>query len=335
MYIVSALYHFTLLENFEALKAPLLKLMQEKQILGTLLLAREGINGTISGTREAIDELISYLRSDHRLKNLKTKESLHTKKPFERCKVKLKKEIVTMGVEGIDPTKSAGTYIKPKDWNDFISQSNVLVIDTRNKYEGGIGAFQNAIQPNTDTFREFPQYVQEHLAEFKDKEDLKIAMYCTGGIRCEKSTAYLKEQGFKEVYHLEGGILKYLEEIPEHESLWEGECFVFDDRVSVKHGLAKGQYDQCYACRMPITDEDKLSSAYIKGISCPHCIDSKDNEQIKRYAERQKQITIAAQRGQKHIGNRMPEIIRKNKELKRAAQHQTRMPVAEQEHIKN
>lgn len=316
MYIVSALYHFTVIENKEALRAPLLKIMQEKQIFGTLLLAREGINGTISGTREDIDYLIDYLRADSRFKHLKTKESLHSKRPFERCKVKIKKEAVTMGVEGIDPTKIVGTYLKPQEWNDFISKPHVLTVDTRNKYEVTIGNFQGALNPNTDTFREFPQFVADHLASL-DKEKTQIAMYCTGGIRCEKSTAYLKQQGFKEVYHLEGGILKYLEEIPESESLWKGECFVFDDRVAVTHGLAKGKYDQCYACRMPITEQDKEHQAYTKGISCHHCYGIKDASQTQRYAQRQKQINIAATRGQKHIGGLMSEIIKKNRELKR------------------
>lgn len=320
MYIVSTLYHFTLLEDFQSLKAPLLKNMQENQIFGTLLLAKEGINGTVSGKRTNIDHLIAYLRTDPRLKNLKTKESFHSKIPFERCKVKLKKEIVTMGVADVDPTQSVGTYIKPKDWNNFISNSkvNMIVVDTRNIYENTIGTFQGAINPKTNSFREFPQFVTEHLEQYKNDKKTKIAMFCTGGIRCEKSTAYLKQQGFEEVYHLEGGILKYLEEIPESESLWEGECFVFDDRVAVKHGLEKGQYDQCYACRMPITEQEKQHEFYTKGISCHHCYDTKDCSQTERYAERQKQINIAATKGQKHIGGIMPEIIKKNRELKRS-----------------
>lgn len=318
MYIVSALYHFVLLEDFEALKKPLLKVMLENIIFGTVLLAKEGINGTVSGTREGIDALISYLQKDNRFKNLQTKESFHNKIPFERTKVKIKKEIVTMGVENLNPTQNAGQYIKPRDWNAFVSDPNVCVVDTRNDYEVSIGTFCNAMNPKTTTFRAFPQFVTDHLNHLKNDGITKIAMYCTGGIRCEKSTAYLKQQGFKEVYHLEGGILKYLEEIPKEESLWEGECFVFDNRVAVKHGLEKGQYDQCYACRMPITEDDKQQECYVKGQSCHHCVDNKDLSQKVRYAERQKQITLAAQRGQKHIGEVMRAIIENNKALKRA-----------------
>lgn len=318
MYIVSALYHFVLLEDFELLRAPLLEMMQKNAIFGTLLLAREGINGTISGKRENIDALITYLKEDPRFKNLQTKESFHTRLPFERTKVKLKKEIVTMGVEDLNPSENAGEYIKPKDWNAFISDPNVQVVDTRNDYEVSIGTFRGAINPKTQTFREFPEFVANHLAHLKNDGKTKIAMCCTGGIRCEKSTAYLKQQGFKEVYHLEGGILKYLEEIPESDSLWEGECFVFDNRVAVKHGLEKGQYDQCYACRMPLTDQEKEYEAYIKGQRCHYCIDTKEDSQMTRYAERQKQINLAAEKGQKHIGGLMPDIIKHNKELKRS-----------------
>ncbi|MCE3233297.1 MAG: hypothetical protein K0R98_1554 [Rickettsiaceae bacterium] len=241
------MYHFATLADFEKLQKPLLKKMKELNVKGTLLLAAEGINGTISGTREGIDAILTFIRSDTRLANITTKESFHDEMPFQRSKVKLKKEIVTMGVEGIDPKHIVGTYVKPKDWNVLISDPDVIVVDTRNDYEVSIGTFKNAIDPKTETFREFPKYVEENLAEYKNK---KVAMFCTGGIRCEKSTAYLKQNGFNEVYHLEGGILKYLEEVPEAESLWQGECFVFDDRVAVKHGLEKGQYDQCYACRI-------------------------------------------------------------------------------------
>ena len=251
---VCALYKFVRLENFEDLKSPLIQLMSENDVKGTLLLAHEGINGTISGEKESIEKVIAHLNSDERINPIDVKLSYHQKQPFLRTKVKLKKEIVTMGCEDIDPNRSVGTYVKPQDWNQLISDPDVLLIDTRNDYEVEIGTFKNAINPDTESFREFPTYADKNLDKEKHK---KVAMFCTGGIRCEKSTAYLKEQGFEEVYHLQGGILKYLEEVPEDESLWEGECFVFDDRVAVNHQLEKGQYDQCHACRYPITEEDK------------------------------------------------------------------------------
>lgn len=319
MYLVSALYHFVLLEDFKTLQAPLFRKMKENEIFGTLLLAREGINGTISATSENMSIFMEYLRSDPRFKNVVVKESWNDKIPFERTRVKIKKEIVTMGVEDIDPTLHAGEYIKPENWNAVLTDPNFKVVDVRNKYEVSIGTFKGAINPETDTFREFPDFVSENLSSLP--KDTKIAMCCTGGIRCEKSTAYLKQQGFTQVYHLEGGILKYLEEIPQEESLWDGECFVFDNRVAVKHGLEKGVYDQCFGCRMPILEEDKSHPAYVKGVSCHHCKETKDNTQIKRYTERQKQINIAAQKGQKHIGGIMPEIIKQNKETKREIKH--------------
>jgi len=313
-YIVSALYHFAKLDNFEELQSPLLNKMKENGVKGTLLLALEGINGTISGTCEGIDNVLNFIRSDLRLAKVVTKESFAEKIPFYRSKVKLKKEIVTMGVEGIDPKHIVGTYVKPQDWNNLIADPDVVVVDTRNDYEVAIGTFKNALNPNTTTFREFPQYAKEQLGTAKNK---KIAMFCTGGIRCEKSTAYLKQIGFNEVYHLEGGILKYLEEIPEEKSLWEGECFVFDSRVAVKHGLAQGKYDQCFACRMPITEEEKNSQFYVKGISCPHCFDQQTEEQKSSHAERQKQIAIAAERGEEHIGGEMFGMITARRAEKR------------------
>jgi UPF0176 protein len=319
-YVVSALYHFAKLDNFEELQAPLLNKMKENGVKGTLLLALEGINGTISGTRQGIDNVMNFIRSDTRLAKLVTKESFAEKIPFYRSKVKLKKEIVTMGVAGIDPKHIVGTYVKPQDWNALISSPDVVVVDTRNDYEVAIGTFKNALNPETTTFREFPQYAQEQLTAAKSK---KIAMFCTGGIRCEKSTAYLKQIGFNEVYHLEGGILKYLEEIPEEKSLWEGECFVFDSRVAVKHGLAQGKYDQCFACRMPITSEEKHSQFYVKGISCPHCFDQQTQEQKRSHAERQKQIAIAAQRGEEHIGGEMFGIISARRAEKREKKQKT------------
>ena len=297
--VVAAMYRFVSLPDFEELQAPLLAFCNQRGVKGTLLLAAEGINGTVSGTREAIDALLDYLRQDPRLEPLEHKESLHENLPFYRMKVKLKKEIVTMGVEGIDPNKVVGTYVEPKDWNDLISDPDVVVVDTRNDYEYSIGTFKNALNPNTTTFREFPEYVKQNLDPGQHK---KVAMFCTGGIRCEKSTAYLKEQGFDEVYHLKGGILKYLEEVEEPSSLWEGECFVFDNRVAVNHQLEKGQYDQCHGCRRPITEEDKQSVYYERGVSCRHCFDSLSESQQARFKERQKQIDLAAKRQQVHIG---------------------------------
>jgi UPF0176 protein len=299
-YIVCALYKFVTLENYEAMRQPLLDAMLENHIKGTLLLAAEGINGTISGPREGIDNLLAYLNADVRINPVSSKESLHDDAPFYRTKVKLKKEIVTLGVEGIDPLKTVGTYVKPQDWNALISDPDVTVIDTRNDYEIEIGTFKHAIDPKTQTFREFPEYVKEHLDPSKNK---KVAMFCTGGIRCEKSTAYLKEQGFDEVYHLEGGILQYLEDVPKEESLWEGDCFVFDNRVAVNHDLEKSIYDQCYACRLPITAEDKLSEEFEAGVSCPKCAGTHSDDQIARFREREKQVALADARNESHVGS--------------------------------
>jgi UPF0176 protein len=302
--VVAALYKFVKLPDYEAMAPRLKTLCDDWGVKGTLLLAEEGINGTVSGTREGIDKLGDFLRIDGRFDNLSYKESFYDEQPFYRMKVKLKKEIVTMGVEGIDPQAIVGTYVKPKDWNALISDPDVVVIDTRNAYEYEIGTFERAIDPNTETFREFPAYVAENLDPAKHK---KVAMFCTGGIRCEKSTAYLKGQGFEEVYHLEGGILKYLEEVPEEESLWRGECFVFDNRVAVNHNLEKGIYDQCHGCRFPITEEDKLSPHYMLGVCCPRCYDKLTPEQMARFTERQKQIELAKQRNHAHIGVLPPE----------------------------
>ncbi|AAV83183.1 rhodanese-related sulfurtransferase [Idiomarina loihiensis] len=298
MYICAALYKFVELNDYKELREPLYQTLIANDVKGTLLLAREGINGTICGTREAIDNVLNYLRSDERFADIEHKESPSDEQAFYRTKVKLKKEIVTLGVDWVDPKSSVGTYVDPEKWNDLIADPEVLVIDTRNEYEYAVGTFEGAINPKTDTFREFPEYVKQHLDPEKHK---KVAMFCTGGIRCEKSTAYLKEQGFDEVYHLKGGILKYLEMMPEDNSRWNGECFVFDQRVTVKHGLEQGEYDQCYACRMPITAEEMQSEHYQKGVSCPHCYDKTSTEQKERFAERERQIQLAKARGEKHI----------------------------------
>jgi UPF0176 protein len=311
--IVAALYRFVSLPDYEALRQPLLEHCLSLNIKGTLLLASEGINGTVAGTRDAIDQLLDYLRQDSRLTEIDHKESLYEQMPFYRMKVKLKKEIVTMGVEGIDPNRVVGTYVKPENWNELISDPEVTVIDTRNYYETAIGTFKGATDPHTTTFREFPQYVADNLDPSENK---KVAMFCTGGIRCEKSTAFLKEQGFDEVYHLQGGILKYLEEVPKEESLWEGECFVFDNRVAVNHDLAKGSYDQCHGCRHPITEEDKLSEKYLVGVACPNCFDTLSDEQKLRFAERQKQIELAKARHEDHIGL-SPSELREARRLKK------------------
>jgi UPF0176 protein len=297
--VVCALYKFVTLENYQALRQPIHDVMEKNHVRGTLLLANEGINGTIAGSRHAIDTVITWLKSDPRLAELECKESITGVMPFNRTKVKLKKEIVTMGIEGIDPKQVVGTYVNAQDWNSLIDDPEVLVIDTRNDYEFQVGTFKNAINPNTQSFREFPQYVKENLDSDKHK---KVAMFCTGGIRCEKSTAFLKQQGFDEVYHLKGGILKYLEEMPIESTLWEGECFVFDERVTVNHHLEKGSYDQCNACRLPITEVDKISDKYQQGVSCPHCFDKVTIEQRARFSEREKQMALAKKRGESHLG---------------------------------
>jgi len=311
--VVSALYHFVTLDDYQELRQPLYDFMIENHIRGTILLAKEGINGTVAGTQESITKLHAWLRSDERLKELRTKESYDDSMPFYRTRVKLKKEIVTLGVAGIDPNHIVGTYVKPEDWNELISDPDVVLVDTRNDYEVAIGTFKNAADPETETFRQFPAYVKNNMDPSKHK---KVAMFCTGGIRCEKSTAYLKEQGFEEVYHLQGGILKYLEAVPEEESLWQGECFVFDNRVSVNHKLEKGSYDQCHACRLPITEDDKADDKYIKGVSCPSCYDKKSEQQRQRFAERERQVQLAKSRGEQHLGSDVKAISLQRKHMK-------------------
>ncbi|MFT4798373.1 MAG: UPF0176 protein [Candidatus Azotimanducaceae bacterium] len=313
--IVCALYHFVKLSHYADLKAPLLARMEKNHIRGTLLLAHEGINGTIAGTQPAIDDLLHYLTAMPEFKGMTWKLSQDEDIPFYRSRVKLKKEIVTMGVDDIDPNDIVGTYVEPKDWNDLISDPDVTVIDTRNEYEINIGTFQHAENPHTTSFREFPEYVKANLDPSKQK---KVAMFCTGGIRCEKSTAYLKANGFEDVYHLKGGILKYLEDVPEAQSMWQGECFVFDNRVTVNHQLEPGSFDQCHACRMPITEQDKASNAYQKGVSCPHCIDTQSETQKARFRERQHQVKLSKARGESHIGSDA-RIAQQQQKLNKAA----------------
>ena len=308
--VICALYKFVTLNNYRAIQKPLLSLMLEHGIRGTILLAQEGINGTVAADRNNMDHLLAFLKSDARLADLSYKESYTNQPPFLRSRVKLKKEIVTMGIEGIDPKRVVGTYVKPTDWNALIKDPDVLLVDTRNDYEVQVGTFKDALNPKTESFRDFPGYVKEKLDA---KKHPKVAMFCTGGIRCEKSTAYLKEQGFDEVYHLKGGILKYLEEVPAEESLWEGECFVFDDRVTVNHQLEKGVYEQCNACRMPITAKEQLSNQFQQGVSCPHCFENTTEQQKARFAEREKQMSLAQQRGESHIGTDTAKVIAQNR----------------------
>jgi UPF0176 protein len=296
--VIAALYRFVRLDNYRLLRQPLLDLMLEQQVRGTLLLAAEGINGTIAGNAQAIVCVLDFLRRDERLSDLDCKLSYDDEMPFHRSRVKLKREIVTMGIEDLDPAQG-GTYVDPGDWNALIDDPDVTLVDTRNAYESAIGSFEGAILPNTDSFREFPDYAKQHLDPGVHR---KVAMFCTGGIRCEKSTAYLRQQGFDEVYHLRGGILKYLQEVPEAESRWRGECFVFDNRVSVNHALEKGSYDQCHACRLPITEEDKHSERYQPGVSCPACYDSVSADDKNRFRERERQVRLAGERGEQHLG---------------------------------
>ncbi len=298
-FLVAALYHFVAVPRFAELRPPLQALCEENGVRGTLLLAHEGINGTIAGPADGLRRVLAFLRSQPEFAALEHKESHAAEMPFLRMKVRLKKEIVTMGVEDIDPTRSVGTYVAPEDWNALISDPETIVIDTRNDYETAIGMFKGAVDPNTKTFREFPDWVRENTGLHNKP---KIAMYCTGGIRCEKATAFMKEQGFDEVYHLKGGILKYLEEVPAEESLWEGACFVFDERVSVLHGLEEGEHRLCRACRHPLTAEEITSPLYEAGVSCPHCHAARSEDDRLRFRQRQLQMDLAKKRGERHLG---------------------------------
>ncbi|MFM7365244.1 MAG: rhodanese-related sulfurtransferase [Cuspidothrix sp.] len=287
--VVAALYKFVSLPDYRELQAPLLSFCQSQKIKGTLLLAQEGINGTIAGHRQQIDAVLAFLRADSRFADLEHKESYTETPPFERMKVRLKKEIVTLGLPEVNPHEKVGIYVQPEAWNDLISNPEVTVIDTRNDYEVTIGTFKGSQNPQTQTFRDFPQYVKENLDHSKHK---KVALFCTGGIRCEKASSYLLSQGFAEVYHLKGGILKYLENIPQEESLWEGECFVFDERVAVGHGLEIGNHELCFCCGYPISEADKSSPKYEEGISCSQCFDSLTEEKRKRQEEKWKQYQL-------------------------------------------
>ncbi|WP_313515366.1 rhodanese-related sulfurtransferase [Pseudomonas sp.] len=304
--VVAALYKFVSLPDYVTLREPLLQTLLDNAIKGTLLLAEEGINGTVSGTRAGIDALFAWFARDPRLADVDHKESYCDEQPFYRTKVKLKKEIVTLGVPGVDPNAQVGTYVEAKDWNALIDDPEVLVIDTRNDYEVAIGSFEGAVDPQTKSFRDFPEYIKAH---FDPAQHKKVAMFCTGGIRCEKASSYMLGEGFEAVYHLKGGILKYLEEVPESETRWRGDCFVFDNRVTVRHDLSEGDYDQCHACRTPVSVEDRASEHYAPGISCPHCWDSLSEKTRAGARERQKQIELAKARNQPHPLGRDPRQV--------------------------
>ena len=287
--VIAAFYKFVSLDDYQERRQPLLNLCQHHQITGTILLATEGINATISGTRSSIDAVIAYLTADPCFADLEHKESIAQNSPFDRLKVRLKREIVTFGIPTVNPTATVGTYVRPQDWNDLIANPDVLVIDTRNQYEVEIGTFRGAIDPHTDSFTEFPEYVANNLSPTQNKQ---IALFCTGGIRCEKATSYLLNQGFENVYHLQGGILKYLEEIPATESHWEGECFVFDDRVAITHGLEPGTHQLCWGCGAPVPQSDLDSPHYEPGICCPRCYSTITPEQRASRTERWRQLQL-------------------------------------------
>ncbi len=289
-FLTAAFYKFVDLPDFEALKAPLLACCAEHQIKGTILLAQEGINSTVAGPAPGVHALLNFLRQDPRLSDLQHKEAWSDKPPFYRMKVRLKREIVTMGVAGISPTHMAGTYVKPADWNQLLQDPALVLIDTRNDYEVEVGTFSGAINPRIKTFAELPQWLEQAAALHTDSGvKPKVAMFCTGGIRCEKSTALLRARGFDEVYHLEGGILKYLETVAPEHSLWQGECFVFDERVCVGHGLLAGRHKLCRACRMPLAEGEQNSPLFELGVSCPKCHASTTPGQKSGARERQRQ----------------------------------------------
>ena len=299
MFIVAALYHFTRFPDPDALRAPLRALAESVGVKGSLLIAREGINGTIAGPRAGIDAVLAHIRALPGCADLEWKESDAAEMPFGRMKVRLKTEIVTMGVPDVDPKARVGHYVEAAEWNALISAPDVVVIDTRNDYEIEIGTFEGAIDPQTKSFREFPQWWRDNAHRFHNK---RVAMFCTGGIRCEKSTNFLLAEGVEDVFHLKGGILKYLEEVPEEDSLWHGDCFVFDGRVSLRHGLKRGNYDSCHACRRPISPADKSHPDYEEGVSCHHCIGEYSEEDRARFRERERQVRLAEKRGERHLG---------------------------------
>ena len=310
-FLTAALYKFVELPDYAALQAPLLACCEAHGVKGTLLLAAEGINGTIAGLEPGVRAVLAWLRSDARLAGLEHKEAWAEHIPFYRMKVRLKKEIVTMGVPDVHPALMAGQYVKPADWNELVSSPDVVLVDTRNDYEVAIGTFEGAINPATASFSELPGWVEREMLEggklaAVDGKRPRVAMFCTGGIRCEKSTALMRSKGFDEVYHLEGGILKYLETMPQDQSRWQGECFVFDERVSVAHGLTPGQFTLCRSCRDPLSAADRTSPLYELGVSCAHCHSKTSDEQKAGYRERQRQVELAQMRSVAHIGVHLP-----------------------------
>ena len=304
-YIIASFYKFAPITNLDTLKSTLYNFCWNLGIYGTILLADEGINGTIAGTKNSVKDLYQWFCNQPNLNGLQIKYSEDTSVPFHRLKVRIKKEIVTMGQQGIDPTTNVGNYVDPLDWNSLIKEDNTIVIDTRNHYEVEIGTFDKALNPRTNSFREFPAWVAGTLEKMPDiHKDSKIAMFCTGGIRCEKATSYLKDRGYKNVFHLEGGILKYFEDVSDEENLWNGECFVFDNRVSLKKDLQPGEYLMCHACRMPLAQTDLGSKKYSPGLHCPKCYGTHSEKQIKRFKDRQRQMELSNLRGLKHLGGR-------------------------------
>jgi UPF0176 protein len=299
-YRIAALYRFCRLERFQTLRAPIADHCRRAGLKGTLLLASEGLNGTVAGSDEAVAGFVAFLAAMPEIGALDVKYSASAEMPFHRMKVRLKREIVTLGIAGLDPARDTGTYVEAGDWNALISDPGTVVVDTRNGFEVSLGTFRRAIDPQTSSFREFPAFVERHRSALAGR---KIAMFCTGGIRCEKATAYMRSAGFEDVFHLKGGILKYLEDVPEQESLWEGECFVFDERVSVAHGLRVGEAELCRACRHPLIPADRQSPEFQEGVSCRHCMGVRSESDRRRYAERQRQVELATARGKaRHIG---------------------------------
>lgn len=317
--LIVAYYKFVRLPDFEERRQPLLEVCEKNGVKGTILLAKEGINSTMAGPEEGVEAVLDYLQSDPAIGELTVKRSYSDEMPFYRTKVRLKKEIVRLGLPEIDPNDQVGEYVSPEKWNELISDPDVVLVDTRNDYEVDIGTFKGALDPDTKSFREFPEYVASELA---DKKDKPIAMFCTGGIRCEKSTSYLLNQGFKKVYHLDGGILNYLEKVSPDQSMWEGECFVFDNRVTVDHKLEAGAYDMCHACRHTVNEDDKKSSQYIEGVSCPYCYDTLTEEQRDRAKQRQLQVEKHREMGRSHIGATEEEIVQWREEKRQAKEEQ-------------
>lgn len=299
--LVATLYKFFKVDDLVALQDQLYAICNKNNVMGTILIANEGVNGTISAKPKEIEKTLISIQKDDRFSEIEIKYSSTNKQPFHKMRVRLKKEIVTIGLPEINPNKTVGTYVKPEEWNDIISDPDVILIDTRNKFEIKIGSFKNALDPRTTSFRDFPEWVKKFKQD-KTNTNKKIAMYCTGGIRCEKASSLMKEEGFNEVYHLQGGILKYLEQIEKEKSLWEGECFVFDDRVCLTENLEVGSYKMCFACRMPITEDELNDDRYEEGISCLYCYDKTTKDKKDRFESRQKQIELSKLRGEKHIG---------------------------------